>query len=99
MTSTIKASRWKYSWWLDGREAPERPADCTVGGWTGGRRRNDQRIVQRNLDDPAFAVLNAAADVSEVVRGRHIIDRIGEIMAQLSSEVRQRKEKKTAQRS
>ena len=70
-------------------------------GWSTGRRSvfgrigNDERVVEGNFHDAAFAVLHATADVSEVVRRRDIIDGVGEIVAKFSSEVKENKKEQT----
>ena len=64
-----------------------------------GRVGNDERIVQRNFHDAAFAVLHATADVSKVVRRWDIIDRIGEVVAEFPSGVKKDKKGQTIQRS
>ena len=69
-------------------------------GWSTGRRSmsgrvgNDERVVEGNFHDAAFAVLNATADVSEVVRRGDIIDGVGEIVAKFSSEVKKTRRNK-----
>ena len=62
-----------------------------------GRVGNDERVVERNFHDAAFAVLHATADISEVIGRWDVIDGIGEIVAKFSSEVKENKKEQTIQ--